>query len=170
MILLLFYKEMKKIKLTQGKFAIINNEDFDRVSQFNWQYDGGENGYAKRSIRIGLRKENRKWKEYLHRYITGCPQEFCVDHINGDKLDCRRNNLRICNMSQNLGNSNINKLNTSGFKGVTWLNKNKKWMAQINFKNKHFYLGSFTNRLEAGKTYNVAATRFFGNYSKLNNI
>lgn len=93
-----------------------------------------------------------------------------IDHINGDKLDNTRLNLRSCNSSQNNGNAKVG-INKSGFKGVyKTTNKSGKWMAIITHESTRKYLGSFSDKLDAAKAYNQAASEFFGEFARLNKV
>lgn len=103
---------MREVPLSKGKFAIVDDDDFDRVSEFKWSFTG--NGYAIRGI--GSRK-NRKY-QLLHRFIMGDPTGH-IDHINGDGLDCRKSNMRVVTHAQNLRNQKTGR-QISGRRGVYW--------------------------------------------------
>lgn len=105
---------------------------------------------------------------YLHRVILNPVDGQMVDHINHDKLDNRRSNLRICTNRQNTSNQQLRSKNTSGYKGVVWFKDRQKWRAgiKVNYKFKH--LGYFDDILEAAKAYDVAARKYFGEFAKLN--
>ncbi len=90
------------------------------------------------------------------------------DHINGNKLDNRRENLRVCTLAENNRNRTIYKNNKSGFKGVYWSRADKKWRAQIKINNRMIYLGIFDDLLEAALTYDEAAVRYHGKFAKIN--
>jgi hypothetical protein len=153
---------MRKIPLTQGKFALVDDCDFDSLNQFKWC--AGVNKkvwYARRSYRKNGKKINIK----MHRYIMGFPSSG-IDHKNGDGLDNRRSNLRIATNSQNLANRGITSRNTSGFKGVTWNKASNKWQAQIRVSNNNIYLGCFSDLLEAHQSYINAARKYFGEFAK----
>ena len=129
---------MKKIKLTKGKFALVDNEDFEYLNQWKWhlcrdyairrQYFKGDKIYA-RKVKI----------IWMHRLIINTPPGMETDHINGNGLDNQKNNLRIVTKSQNQHNRKLSKQNTSGFTGVFWMKESKKWMARtyINGENKY---------------------------------
>ncbi len=106
----------------------------------------------------------------MHREILGLDHgdRRQVDHINGDGLDNRKENLRICDTSKNVINRSIGKINTSGYKGVNWRKKSKKWVARIGFNNKRIYLGDFNNKEDAARAYDTAALKYYGEFAKLN--
>lgn len=124
---------MKKIKLTQGKFAIVDKKDFEFLNQWKWSYDS--NGYARRN-------DNGK-KIYLHKLINNTPDGFLTDHINRNKLDNRRINLRNVNKSENSFNSKMFSHNKSGYRGVSWSKSAEKWLSRIQFNKKVIHLGLF---------------------------
>lgn len=116
-----------------------------------------------------------KNKSYLaHRlvflYMTGSWPKNDVDHMNQIKNDNRWCNLRECTVSQNLANSKIPKNNTSGFKGVTWYKRDKKWKAQIMFRGKHINIGRYKEKNAAAMAYNDKALELFGEFAFLNEI
>jgi hypothetical protein len=131
---------MKKIKLTQGKFALVDDKDFDYLNQFKWCYS---HGYATRND-----YPNSK-KIYMHRVINQTPKGFETDHINRDKLDNQRKNLRTVKKIGNIHNIGIRKTNTSGCTGVYWNKVNKNWRVIIGFKSKSLEIGSFKSKMDA---------------------
>lgn len=167
-------KNMKEIKLTQDKLAIVDDEDFERVNQYKWCYmhDGRvshtfHTGY--KDLTKPKRPFNQKNKTIrLHRFILNFPEGMEIDHINGNVLDNRKTNLRICNHSQNLKNCKISKNNTSGYKGITWRKDCNKWFAYIVVNYKQIGLGYFFNKLDAATAYNVAAKKYHGEFARLN--
>ena len=128
---------MKYIKLTQNKKAIVDDEDFEYLNKFKWYCNGG--GYATRDE---WNNGNKKII-FMHRLLNNTPEGFITDHINRNSFDNRKVNLRISNKSQNAINSKIKKDNTSGFKGISWLERRKKWRTYITLNNKTIYLGEF---------------------------
>lgn len=141
-----------EVILTKGKVAIIDIEDVGNVQKYQWNYSSG---YALTNMPNGKRV-------YLHRYLLNPPTDMVVDHINRDKLDNRRNNIRICKPSDN--NYNKDFKNTSGFRGVTWNKRKRKWAAQTS----GYGLGYFTNKIEAARAYNKKALEIYGEYARLN--
>lgn len=126
------------LKLNQNKIAIIDPEDLERVLEYNWSWGGRYvrgNGVI-RSIS-------------LHRYILNYKGKKDVDHINGNTLDNRKENLRICSHSKNIINSKKRNDNTSGHTGVYWDKNKNKWRAQIVIKGKTKSLGYFINKEDA---------------------
>lgn len=150
---------MIRILLSCNKFTIIDNDDFDFLNKMKWSYDG----------KYAVCTQNLK-KKYLHRILLNCPEKRTVDHINGNPLDNRKSNLRICLQSQNSRNSKLPKNNSSGFKGVSWIKANKKWEAYIHFNYKKISLGCFYDRRSAALEYNKAAIKYFGEFAKLNEL
>lgn len=152
----------KTIELTQSKFTLVDYEDYEYLSQFKWQFN---KGYARRS----WRKNNKIFNMSMHRAIMNPSEKEQIDHINGDKLDNRKENLRICTSTGNNRNVNSHK-GISGYKGVHWYKKVGKWAAFITINYKHKYLGSFNEKADAALAYNKAAKKYFGEFAKLNEL
>ena len=155
--------KMRKIQLTQGKIALVDDEDFKWLSRWKWHIC---NGYAARKI---YNPETQKTGDirYMHRVILATPKDLHTDHINGNPLDNRRINLRTCTNSQN----NMNRHKTRGsskFKGVHWSKKREKWQAQIWKDSKIRHLGRFVSEEEAALVYNKAARKLFGKFARVN--
>lgn len=160
-------KEHKEIPLTQNKFALVDIKDFDYLNQFKWCTHKQRNTYyAVRSIK----KNGKKALLLMHREILKPPKGMCTDHINGDGLDNRRGNLRICSNSQNLMNRGKQKNNASGFKGVWWQKIERKWQAQIQVNKKVISLGYYPTKECAAIAYNEAATKYHGEFARLNQV
>ena len=153
---------MKEIPLTQGKVALVDDADFERINQFKWFARRTKtNWYAVRSV----------WKGtppiiYMHRFIMDVAEQ--IDHADGNGLNNQRSNLRPATPSQN--HANITRLtqNTSGFRGVTRHRKNGKWQAQIKSQKRFLYIGTFDEKEHAALAYDGAAEVFFGEFARLN--
>ena len=154
---------VKEIELTKGKITIVDDKDYEWLSQYKWHALKGTNtSYAGRSIRNGNKKEHF----LMHRLILQVPKDFEVDHRNGNGLDNRRENLRPCTKSQNQQNRHILKGTTSRFRGVS--SNRDKWRARIKFLQKEQHLGTFTSEEDAAEAYNTAARTYFGEFARLN--
>ena len=157
---------MRKIYLTQDKYALIDAEDFEYLNQWKWYVNFY--GYAYRPI------TKNKWKTILmHRELLKVKKGQIVDHINHDTLDNRKNNIRLVNRSQNQWNRLKTKDSISGYKGVVFSNDGKRikrWMARITVNNKHITLGRFLTKEKAAQIYNEAAYKYFGEYANGNII
>src|SRR5258708_5074163 len=162
---------MKYIELTQNKKTIVDDENFDFLSQWKWfcHTDKHGNLYAQRTqwIKGSKGKSN---KIYMHRLIMEAPKNKEVDHIDGNGLNNVLSNLRLYYKKQNLFNSKPHKNSLSKFKGVTKFPNNKKWIAQICINHKTRNLGSYDNENQAALAYNQAAKQFFGQFAYLNKI
>lgn len=106
----------------------------------------------------------------LHRLLMNPGKGWVVDHINGNPLDCRKENLRIITQKQNSYNARIGKNNKSGYKGVSWHKEKGKFCACICVDGRTKHLGAFYSVKEAAVAYNLAASFYFGEYAKLNEI
>lgn len=155
------------IKLTQEKYAVIDDKDFKLIDQYKWCIQKTKNLYYARTYTHGSH-DSRKHMS-MHRLIMNAQLNQQIDHINGDGLDNRRCNLRFATKSQNAANQKSRR-GSSKFKGVCWHKRRSKWISQIVIKQKRLYLGYFNNETEAAKSYNIAAKKYFGEFAKLNVI
>lgn len=130
---------MKYIKLTQGKRAIVDDEDFEWLSQWKWHYN--TSGGASRT-RLASDKSDTS-RIQMHREIMKTPKGMDTDHINHNRLDNRKSNLRICTHAENLVNRGKTRANKSGYVGVYWHSRDKHWRAQVQEHSNVIFLGSF---------------------------
>jgi hypothetical protein len=169
---LLVYRQWKfgypfrRIRLTEGKFAIVDPQDFYHLNDFDWVADGkGDNIYA---IRHLLSADEKAKIIGMHRYIMLAPAGLLVDHRNNDGLDNRRANLRLATSSQNGCNIRKRKNTSSRFIGVCFDKSRGKWNARIAYQKKSINLGRFKDEVEAAKTYDLAAIKYHGEFARLN--
>jgi len=132
-------------------FAVIDPEDYGRLIKYNWCLD---NGYAFSSL-LGR----------MHRFIMNTPEGMDTDHINHNRIDNKKSNLRVCTRSQNQFNSSI-VFSKSGFKGVSF--HQNKWMSRIVRNGKLIFLGYYDTPEEAAKAYDTKAVELFGEFSCTN--
>lgn len=147
---------MKKIKLTRGKYALVDDEDFDWLNQWKWNARFKRSSgkfYASRTSKVSERINGKIKCLQMHRMVMKCPDDLVVDHIFGRTLDNRKCKLRICTVQQNNLNQKKRKNNTSGFTGVTWHKQHNRWAAAALFSGKRYWLGLFTNKKEAAKVW-----------------
>lgn len=156
---------MKKIPLTQGREAIVDDEDFEKLSEFKWFVSSM--GKSKTLFYAGSHIEKKSSFTLMHRFILNSPKGKNVDHIDGNGLNNQRSNLRLCTQSENIRNSKQKK-SKSGYRGVFWLKSNKKWMAYISHERKSIYIGSFSTAKEAAMARNKKAIEIHGKFAVLN--
>ena len=144
-------------KKAKGLKILIDDEDIERVSKYSINF--GSNGYSVTSLPIqGIRK-----MVYLHKVILpDIPKGLMVDHINNNKLDNRKCNLRICTNQQNQWNQKKSIRGTSKFKGVNWYKLYSKWVAKIKFNGKKLHIGYFEDEIHAAMAYDLWAKELFG--------
>lgn len=165
---------MKTIPLSRGLEAIIDDEDFERVGQYKWSAlmpanpgKSGKTPYAHR-----YRKINGEWEHIsLHRFIMNAIKGVQVDHVDGNGLDNRKSNLRLCTHVQN--SMNRKGWSKHGLKGVSLVKgctPPREWMASIRVNTKLVYIGLYASKIDAAIAYNIAALKYFGEFSRLNPI
>ena len=156
----------RKLTLTRGRKTSLDEEDYFRFRDFKWHTVGkGKYLYAGRN-----RKQSDGIRErviYLHREIMDALSTHEVDHINGNRLDNRKKNLRVCTHRQNLFNTTWPN-HSSKFRGVTFNTINKNWNVRLKSNGKNLYLGSFNSEIQAAKTYDSVAIKYRGEFAKLN--
>lgn len=142
---------------------IIDDEDSDKLSAHHWYPVIFSNG-----IYIACMLKNPRTIMLMHRFIMGLTHGDIrvIDHINGNTLDNRKSNLRICTQAQNSRNSKFRKSNTSGYKGVTYDKRRDKWVAQIKYNWKHIHLGQFDDPREAYIAYCEGSRKYHGDFGR----
>lgn len=136
--------------------SLIDLEDVELLKNIKWRLC--KSGYAYNN-KIG----------FMHRLIMNCPNDMVIDHINGNKLDNRKVNLRICTTAENNRNQNKRRGDySSQFKGVYWHKKANKWITRIKVNNKTKHIGYYDSELDASIAYDRSAIIYFGVYAKLN--
>jgi hypothetical protein len=151
--------------LTQGKVALIDEEDFLAVDQYYWAAarKEGDRWYAVASI---MDADGVKRQKALHRFIMQPPDGVLVDHINGDGLDCRRENMREADHARNMRNRRKSSSSASRFKGVT--HRSHGWEATIRTDSGPCYLGCFPTEEDAARAYDAASHYFHGVHGRRN--
>jgi hypothetical protein len=150
----------RRIPLTKDKWAIVDEADYETVKGSSWRamFTDGK-WYALRGVN----------REAMHRVIMGARRGEIVDHQNGDSLDNRRCNLRVCRSVENSWNSKPHRDKvTSKFKGVAFLRDRGKYRAQIMCQSKKINLGDFPDEVSAARAYDQAARRLHGNFARVN--
>ena len=161
---------VKEIPLSKGMIAIVDDCDYVWLSEWKWCVS--HQGYAMRTeyIQGSGRKHQMNSVYLMHRIIMNAPEGMCVDHINRDKLDNRRSNLRLATRAENLWNAGMSAANTSGYRGVYWLERRKCWLAKIFIQGKEIRLGQYDEAIDAAYAYNVAALKYMGSFAYQNKL
>lgn len=154
------HKDYAEVILTKGQVAIIDIEDADFIGQWNWcAYWCVDRYYAKR----GSTGKTVK----MHRIIAKAPKNMHVDHIDGDPLNNRKENLRLVSQAENNRNNKMRGCNTSGYKGVCWHKATQKYIARIGVNGKKVHLGVFDDAKVAYRAYCQASEKYHGKYGRV---
>jgi hypothetical protein len=157
---------MRELILNKGFVALVDDEDYEYLSQFKWNVNGG--GYAEAWTPM-INGKRRRIK--MHREIIKASNGLIVDHINHNCLDNRKENLRLCSHAESMMNRRKpNKSLTSQFKGVSFNTQMGKWKARIKANKRDIHLGYFDDEVEAAKAYNKACIELHGEYACVNVI
>lgn len=144
---------MKRIKLTQGQFTIVDDDLYELLNSLKWcaVYNKEiKNYYVRRTISKKNLPDGKSRPDALHWYVIGRPLKgLVVDHINGNSLDNRRENLRIATTRMN--GQNRREHRAGGLPGCE--RSGKKWAARIRYKGKRIYIGTFMTREDAHLAY-----------------
>lgn len=148
--------------------SLIDKDDYLKFKVKGNFFNVTSHGYVRVLNYLGIIDGKMKYKQsYLHRMIMNPSKGLQVDHINGDRLDNRKSNLRICTSADN----SRNRKNIKGvYKGVYFSKKNKNWVAQITKNYKCLHIGSFLNQEDAACAYNLKAKELHGEFAHLNNV
>jgi len=149
------------IPLTQGLFALVDAEDYERLSKHKWHVTGGRAGY------YAARKVNGRTMT-MHREILNVPAGMVCDHKNHNTLDNRKCNLRICTPAQNAQNKRPREGGTSRYKGVSWHKDKSKWRAVICHRGRTIHIGYYDYQADAAIAYDDRAIELFGEFACLN--
>lgn len=147
-------------KLGDGRFALVSERDYDRLSAFRWCL--AKNGYAYRWI------PERKRPHSMQNDILHAPDGHIVDHINGNKLDNRRANLRVITKAQNRINHGPHRGSTSRYVGVSLCKKTRKWRADAQLGGRQVCLGYFESEEEAARVRDAFVRKHYGGLGRLN--
>lgn len=157
---------MRFVPVSPNAVAMVDDADYDTVAAYNWRLHKTRKGgrYAVRGAWNRSKKQSQP--QPMHALILGVPFGTMVDHRNRDTLDNTRQNLRVCNASQNQANSPKESGRfASRYKGVTWHKRVGKWQASIKVNGRSHYLGLFSDEVSAAKAYDAAASRHFGEFA-----
>jgi hypothetical protein len=153
----------KQIMISDGSICLVDDADYERLSKFNWYL---HQGYARTNYALG---EGKYKGVLMHRMIFSTAGTLGIDHANRNKLDNRRNNLRLATPSQNSANAKKRK-GRSIYRGVEKVErlKQKPWKSIITHDGLHHHLGYFATEIEAAKAWDIAALKYHGEFASLN--
>lgn len=141
----------------------MDDADYEELNKYKWSLGGSHSSYA---VRCTGKAGARKWI-YMHRAIMNTPAGMDTDHINRNRLDNRRCNLRICTRSENNGNRIGRPNSKSKYRGV-WPVGPNRWVSQIAFKKQRYTVGSFRTEEEAARAWDSKARELFGKFARVN--
>jgi len=147
------------IPLSSNQIALVDKEDYDKIKDYGWYAH-----YDKKGKRYYAITRTHGIRIIMHRLILDAKKGQIVDHIDHDGINNRKNNLRLCEQSQNCMNKLSQSNNTSGYRGVSFHKGKNKYQATIMVKRKQIYLGSFDTAIEASKVYQEKAKELFGSF------
>jgi hypothetical protein len=154
---------VRLIPLTQGKFAIVDEEDYPELSRHTWHLNSCNKGPVQYAARTSKGKAI-----LMHRFLTNAPKDLCVDHIDHNGLNNTKRNLRLCTHAQNQKNIRSKRGSTSKYKGVSFRKKINRFIAEVSLKGKRYYLGCYKDEVDAAKVYDKKAKELFGEFAYLN--
>jgi len=158
----------KTIPLSQGLYALVDDADFERLTRRKWYARRTASGFyamSNRSRRLGVKRA-----VFMHREIINAPPGSICDHVNGNTLDNRRENLRLATSNQNRMNARRQSNNKTGYKGVSYEIRRGRWRSDIRPFGEHVFLGYFDDPKSAAIAYNEAAHKYYGEFSRINQV
>ena len=154
-------EDVRFIPLTQGKFAIVDADDYERLAKYKWcASQSGNRIYAVQ------RRQNKTIN--MQRQIMNAPEGLLVDHIDGNGLNNRKSNLHLYTAQENACNRRPRRNSSLKYKGVSWYKRDKKWQVQIYYNARTIHLGRFDDEVEAALAYDRKAAELFGEFAYLN--
>ncbi len=157
----------RRIKLTRGKYAIVDVEDFEWLNQDKWHCS--HYGYAKRAVSNKSGKGRRQVVVYMHKLLCPAPEGMIVDHINRNSSDNRKVNLRAATQKQNLWNRKfMRRGGKTRYNGIRWDKNRKKWQVRLTINGRRESFGYYADEIEAAKAYDRLAKKYRGEYAVLN--
>jgi hypothetical protein len=158
---------VRLIPVGQGKYAIVDVDDYERLAKYKWSvhYDGNTYYAFRHSSRASGKKRQRLW---MHHEIIDIPEGLVCDHINHNGLNNRRANVRPATVSQNNCNTRKRGQTTSRYRGVSQAARPNKWRGQIRVNGRLIHLGVFDDEVDAAKAYDTAARKYHGEFAVLN--
>ncbi len=160
---LLYGYPFRRIKLTRGRYAMVDPEDYPRLSKYKWHCSKGRNQYAKRAVYRG----RKKIEIFMHRVICHASKDMVVDHINRNTLDNRKANLRPATQQQNAWNRTSTS-SKSRFIGLRRQQKTQKWQVRLTVNGKRLSIGHYSDEIDAARAYDKAARKYRGQFAVLN--
>lgn len=154
-------QSIKLIAITKGLNTTVSAHRHTELSKFNWCACKSRDGF------IAVRRTGGRLLP-MHEVICPCPEGMQPDHINGDHLDNRDENLRPATHQKNMMNRGPQKNNKSGYKGVSWIANKRKWHAQIKFNGVHIFIGYFVDKIDAARAYDRKAIELFREFAYTN--
>lgn len=151
----------KEILITRGEVTLVDDDIFEELSKYKWYLI---DGFAGRTVK----KEDKRTTIYMHRVVVDAPKGLSVCHLNGNKLDNRRENLCLVKPSTRMHKRKPNLKHSSEYRGVYWAKDKRKWVSEIKVNKKHVRLGCFENEQEAAIAYDEAARKYYGLLAQTN--